>query len=113
MGLAPTFSDKEWPTGGEGAQAGARIGRQDKAGQATTGQDNAGHDREGHARTRQDRSGQDRKGVVPWGCGLFYGVRVCACVRWAWSLLSCKLLNDTEGIRTPAGRAQWILSPSP
>ena len=32
---------------------------------------------------------------------------------FAWFAFAKETNSDTEGIRTPAGRAQWISSPSP
>jgi hypothetical protein len=34
-------------------------------------------------------------------------------VRGVWAVAARRELNDSEGIRTPAGRAQWVSSPSP
>ena len=39
-------------------------------------------------------------------------VFLCVCA-WASAFPAAMQQSDTEGIRTPAGRAQWISSPSP
>ncbi len=56
-----------------------------------------------------------RRRTAPWvssfAVALARHVRPAA--RRAWTESGVRVQNDTEGIRTPAGRAQWISSPSP